>query len=532
MEDKHSFLRPEVMGKNGMVSAAHPLAAQVGYEILKKGGNAIDAAVATAFAIGVVEPFASGLGGGGYAVIHSAKTNETIFVDYQSMAPGLCSPDMYVECPSDKSSGYKSTLVPGYLAGLTTILEKYGSLNLPTIIEPSIQCADDGFEVTPFLHSVMVENLDKLLADEWATKYYLSYGLPYEPGERFTNPDLAKTLSMIAEKGPDVFYKGEIAQTIEEMMLANGGLIRLDDMAKIKPAFREPISLNYRGYEIKSSAPTSSGGITISMILNMLEEFDITSLGHNTAETLHLFGEIARRAFADRADFLGDPDFVELPIKGLTSKSYARNRIGDFDPLKASLPKKGDPYPYNESPSTTHMSVIDKHGNAVAITQTICAFFGNGAAVPGYGFMLNNQGGAWQVDPQSKNSVAPYKRPLSSMSPTIVLKEGKPFLSVGSPGSRRIITTTAQIISNVIDHGMGMQQAIEVPRVYVDGAEFAVESRIPQDVIKDLQSKGHEVEIKDAYDYYFGGVNAVMYDQTSGRFYGGADSRRDGCSIG
>ncbi|MGI6620156.1 MAG: gamma-glutamyltransferase [Bacillota bacterium] len=532
MGGTQKLIRPEVVGESGMVSAAHPLAAKTGYEVLQNGGNAIDAAVAAAFAIGVVEPFASGLGGGGYAVIHIADTGETVFVDYQSMAPGLSTGDMFVECPSDKSAGYRSILVPGYLAGLTAILGKYGTLDLETVMAPSIEHAEKGFEVTPFLHRVMVEYHEKLLADEWTSRYFLSNGAPYQPGERYSNPDLARTLRMIAQHGPDVFYQGEIAQLMVEMMMANGALIRLEDMAKVRPAFRKPVSINYRGFEIRSSAPTSSGGITLAMILNMLEEFDVAALGHNTTEALHVLAEIARRAFTDRANFLGDPDFVEVPLGGLTSKAYARNRISDFDPLRASSPEKGDPYAYNESPSTTHLSVIDKHGNAVALTQTLCAFFGSGAAVPGYGFVLNNQASAWSVDPESKNCPSPYKRPLSSMTPTIVLREGKPFLCVGSPGSQRIITATAQVISNVIDHGMSLQEAIEAPRAHINVEEFAVESRICPDVIRALRDRGHEIEVKEAYGYYFGGVNAVMYDDRSGKFYGGADPRRDGCSVG
>ncbi|MGI6358477.1 MAG: gamma-glutamyltransferase [Bacillota bacterium] len=532
INDQHDFLRPEVVGNNGMVAAAHPLAAQAGRDILAQGGNAIDAAVATAFTISVVEPFASGLGGGGYAVVHLAESGKTVFVDYQSTAPGLSTPDMYLEHPEDRSTGYRSTMVPGYLAGLCALLKRYGTLSLQHVMAAAIKYAEEGFVITPYLHSMMVRNHAKLLANEWASKYFLVDGLPYEPGQLLVNTDLANTLRAIAEQGPDAFYRGEPARLIEQLMIANDGLIRRSDLANARPAFREPISMNYRGYEIKSSAPTSSGGITIAMILNMLEEFDVAALGHNSAEALHLWAEVARRAYADRSSYIGDPNFVQPPITGLLSKAYARERISDFDPLVATAPTTGNPYPYNESPSTTHMSVIDNGGNAVAITQTLCSFFGNGIGVPGQGFLLNNQGEAWYTNPESMNSVAPHKRPLSSMSPTVVLKDGQPFLSLGSPGSRRIITTTAQIISNVIDHGMGMQQAIEAARMYADGPNFAVEDRISAEVIRALELKGHQVEVKGSLDDFFGGVNAVMYDERTGKFYGGADPRRDGYAAG
>ena len=351
--EKHDFIRPEVVGDNGMASAAHPLAAQAGRDILVQGGNAIDAAVATAFAIGVVEPFASGLGGGGYAMVHVAETGETVFIDYQSMAPGLATPEMYVERPEDKSTGYRSIMVPGNVAGLTALQERYGTLSLTEVMAASIRYAEEGFAVTPFLHSMIVENQAKLLANEDASKYFLVDGQPYQPGPLLRNADLANTLRAIAEQGPDAFYRGETARLIEEMMIANDGLIRQGDLSLTKPAFRAPVGMNYRGYEIKSSAPTSSGGTTIAMILNMLEEFDVASLGHNTAESLHLWVEAARRAFADRASFIGDPDFVNPPITGLVSKAYARERISSFDPLVASAPAHGNPYPRNESTSTT-----------------------------------------------------------------------------------------------------------------------------------------------------------------------------------
>lgn len=527
-----NLLRRQVVAKNGMVSAAHPLAAEAGRRILYRGGNAIDAAVAMAFAISVVEPFASGLGGGGYAVIHLNSSKQTVFVDYQSTAPGLSQSDMYMEDPSSKSTGLLSTMTPGYLAGLTTMLSNFGTLSLAEVLDSSIKYAEAGFRVTPYFSKVIKSNYKKLLSDSAASQYFLKNGRPFKAGEHFSNPDLAKTLCSIAVQGEDFFYRGEISQRIEAMMLTRGGLMRQSDMATIEPVLRPPISLDYRGFQIKSSAPTSSGGITIAMILNMLEQYDLRKLGHNSERSLHLWAEAARRAYADRASYIGDPAFVQPPIRGLLSKEFAKERMLHFDPAKATLPEKGDPYPYNESPSTTHLSVIDGNGNAVAITQTLCAFFGNGVAVPGFGFMLNNQGEAWFVDPKAMNGVAPYKRPLSSMSPTVVLHNGKPFLCLGSPGSRRIITTTAQVISNVIDHGMSLQEAIEAPRFYADGPRFAVEGRVKASVVAALQELGHSVEAKGAYDDYFGGVNAVMYDSVRNMFFGGADPRRDGYAVG
>lgn len=527
----------EVVSKNGMVAAAHPLAAEAGVEVLKKGGNAIDAAVATALVVSVVEPNASGLGGGGFMLIRFAKTGETAIIDYREVAPKKATPDMYkvvdgkVVDDADHI-GYKAVAVPGYVAGLSLALEKYGTMKLADVMQPAIKYADEGITVSPTLSGIIKDNFDKIGKFPATAKIYLKDGLPYEAGDKLVNKDYAKTLRLIAAKGPDVFYKGEIADAIAKDMAAHGGLITKADLAAYKPSIRKPVSGTYRGYEIISSPPPSSGGTHVIEILNMLENYDVKKLGHNRPDVLQLWTEVIRRVFADRAKYMGDPAVVKVPLDGLLSKEYAKERAKDIDLNKASSEiTAGDPSAY-EGAHTTHLSVIDKEGNMVALTQTIECFFGSGVVVPGLGFLLNDEMDDFDVEPGRANSPGPGKKPLSSMSPTLVLKDGKPFLSVGSPGGPRIITAVAQVLSNVIDHGMSIQEAIEAARIHADNESVYVESRIPEQVRQALEAKGQKVTVRKDYDLYFGGAQGVLFDAAKDEFHGGADPRRDGKAVG
>ena len=529
-----------VEAKNGMVAAAHPLASQVGVEILKKGGNAVDAAVATAFALGVVEPNASGLGGGGFILVYNAKTKGVTAIDYREMAPLKATPDMYKLTADGKvvdnetEQGHKAVAIPGTLAGLTLALKQHGTMSLKDVMAPAIRIAEQGYTVSKTLNAMMKDNFDKLTKYPAAAAVYLKDGLPYEVGDKLVLKDLAKSYRMIAEKGPDVFYKGEIADAIEKEMKASGkGLITKADLAAYKPAIRTPVRGTYRGYEIISMAPPSSGGTHVIEILNILEGYNMTQLGFQTPASLHIMAEAMKRAFADRAKYMADTDFVKVPIAGLISKKYADElRKGiSMDAVGSKIPA-GNPLPFVGSGGTSHLSVVDKQGNIVALTQTINFFFGSGVLVPGTGIMLNDEMDDFNPQPGTSNSVEPKKRPLSSMTPTIMLKNGKPFLSVGSPGATRIISALTQIIVNVVDFRMNLQDAIEAPRIHCMTGDIFMESRIPKEVQEALIAKGHKLSVRGAMDLYFGGAQGVMIDPVSGKLYGAGDPRRDGVAVG
>ncbi len=530
----------EVVSKQGMVSSAHPLASQAGVEMLKRGGNAVDAAVAAAFAIGVAEPFTSGIGGGGFMLVRMvtppAGAGETVFIDYREVAPLRATPDMYQVVDGRvvgraNETGHKAVAVPGSVAGLAKALEMYGTMSLSDVIEPAARLAESGITVGPFLRDAMVRNLDRLRMFPKTARIYLKDGEPYDVGDTLVNPDYARTLRLIGEKGTGVFYEGEVARALVRDMQVHGGLIGFDDLSAYKPSLRKPVRGTYRGYEIISSPPPSSGGTHVIEILNMLEAFDVRGMGHGSAANLHLLAEAFKMAFADRDAFMGDPAFVDIPLAGLLSKAYATDRATSIDPARASKQGAGRPAAY-EGDSTTHLSVMDSAGNTVALTQTVESFFGCASVLAGYGFILNNQMQDLDPVPGHPNSVAPGKKPLSSMSPTVVLRDGRPFLTVGSPGSKRIITAVVQVLSNIIDHGMGIQEAIDAPRIHTDGAELHIEGRFDAAVQDQLRRMGHTLVVRGPVDYYFGGAHGILRDPESGELRGGADPRREGAAVG
>jgi gamma-glutamyltranspeptidase/glutathione hydrolase len=431
------------------------------------------------------------------------------------------------------SIGHKAVAIPGTLAGLTLALQKYGTMSLKEVMAPAIQLADEGYQVSKTLNGMMKESYEKLSKFPDAARIYLKDGLPYEVGDRLVLKDLAKTYRLIADKGPDVFYKGEIAEAIEKEMRASGkGLITREDLAAYEPAVRIPVRGTYRGYEIVSMAPSSSGGTHVIQLLNILEGYDMAKMGHNTSESLHLMAEAMKRVFADRAKYMGDSDFVSVPIKGLLSKSYAEELRKGIRADKAGekIPA-GNPVPY-ESGGTSHLSVADKDGNLVALTQTINHFFGSGVLVPGTGILLNNEMDDFDPRPGNRNSIEPKKRPISSMSPTLVLKDGNPYLSIGTPGSTRIISALPQILMNMIDHKMNIQEAIDAARIHCMTGEIFMESRIPKDVRQAVINKGHNLSVREDFDLYFGGAQGISVDSKTGTLYGGADPRRDGFAAG
>lgn len=525
-------------GKVGVVSTSKVEASRIGAEILRKGGNAIDAAVAAGFALGVVEPNSSGLGGGGFMLIRIAKTGETVFIDFRERAPQKSSPEMWTVgadgkvVGNQKLEGGKAAAVPGEVAGLLYALENYGTMSREQVIRPAANLAKNGFYVTPTLSNDMKSQFDKLEKYPESAKVFLNQeGLPYEVDDLFTNPDMAKTLDIIIKNGKDGFYKGEVAEAIVKTLNKYDGLYTMEDLANYKPLVRQPVKGTYRGYEIISSPSPSSGGAIVIEILNILENFDIGSLKVNSPEYLHLFSEAYKLAYADRAKYMGDSDYTPVPMKGFVSKKYAKEIAKDID-LKVSHDSKAhDPWLY-ESEDTTHYSIADKEGNMVAITKTVNGLFGNSVVVDGYGFVMNNEMDDFVLGAGHPNSVAPSKTPLSSMSPTIVLKDGKPFMVLGSPGATKIISTVSQVISRVIDHKMGMQDAIDAPRLWDNTAnKINVETRISDETLKQLEAMGHKTNKTSEWDRGMGSVQGVLY-KADGTLEGGADPRRDGKALG
>jgi gamma-glutamyltranspeptidase/glutathione hydrolase len=523
-------------GENGVVAAAKPEASQVGLEILKKGGNAVDAAIATAFALGVLEPNASGLGGGGFMIIKMADMPEAVIIDFRECAPLLSTPDMYTYneknqiVNSENIVGGKASGVPGEVAGLLYALEHYGSMSREDVIAPAIEWAEKGIPVTINLEQIIKDNYQKILMFDAAREIYLKDDLPYDIGDTIYLNDLADTLRLIAKEGTSAFYTGPIAQKIVDEIQKQGGIFTLDDLASYEVKVRKPVTGTYRGYKIISTPPASSGGTHMIQLLNILENFDMKEIGDNTPLWGHVWSEAMKLIFADRAAYMADTDFVKVPLEGLTSKEYAKELAKKID-LTKPMDKvtEGDPWAY-ESGSTTHLSVADKYGNMVAITKSVNYFFGSGVVIPGTGILMNNHMDDFVKKPGSVNSIEPKKRPLSSMSPTLVLlPDGRPFMAIGSPGATRIITTVAQVISDVIDHGMDINQAILAPRLFrTNSGPMSVEGRISLETFEGLKKMGHELVVRGDYDAYFGGVHAVLYEYEWNGLSGGADPRRDG----
>lgn len=528
-------------GKNGVVSTGKYEASKIGADIIEAGGNAVDAAVAVGFALGVCEPQSSGIGGGGFMLIHSAETGENVFVDFREPAPSKAEAGMW---PVDENGeltdetkweGGPSVGVPGEVKGLLYALDTYGTMTREEVMNPSIEMAENGYEVSAVMNRDMMEKFEKLTRFKACGDIYLKDGYPYTVGDIVKNPDLAKTLTMIRDNGSDAFYKGEVAEAMVKAVQESGGVLTLEDLANYDIKLRTPVSGTYRGYEILSSPPPSSGGTTIVEILNILENFDIKGMGHNSVEHLHTLTEAMKMAYKDRGFFAADTDFIDVPLTGMASKEYAKELASQIDPEKAQIFEHGDAWAY-ESPQTTHYSIMDKQGNIVAVTKTINYVFGSGLVPEGYGFIMNDEMDDFDAEVGTANEVQPGKRPMSSMSPTIILKDGKPVMTIGAPGSQRIISGVAQVISNVIDFDMDIQDAISAPRIHA-GSDWTtsdetimIETRVDNDVIEGLKALGHPVlETGDWMDYPCVQAVEMLPD---GTLRGGADPRRDGKAVG
>ncbi len=550
-------LRP-VHARKAMVVSVHPEASRAGVEILRKGGNAVDAAVATGFALAVVHPSAGNIGGGGFMLFRTAA-GEVHFLDYREKAPKAATRDMYLDAqgnviPDASLVGYKSIGVPGSVAGLVYAQQHWGKLPLRTVMEPAIALARDGVRLTWEEAQSMHDKELSLFPD--SKRIFQRDGNFYQPGEIFRQPDLARTLERIAAK-PDDFYKGALAREIAEEMHRGGGLITAEDLAEYEVKERQPIRGTYRGYEIISAPPPSSGGVTMMEALNILEGYDLARMGSRSADSIHVTAEAFRRAFFDRAEFLGDPDFAKLPIAQLIDKKYAAAWRESLDMMKATDSKDmqrpsgfGDldrqagshtPYTGPEKKNTTHYSVVDESGNAVAVTTTLNDSFGSAVTAGKLGFLLNDEMDDFTSKPGvpnlygliqgEANSIAPGKRPLSAMTPTIVTKGGKLSLVLGSPGGPRIITTVANILMGVVDYGLDIQQAVNAPRFHHQWEPDVIyieKVGISPDTISLLKARGHKIE----EGTYWSDGECIAVDPKSGELLGASDGRNGGKAIG
>jgi len=535
----------------GMVVSAHPLATQAGLSMLQQGGNAVDAAVATTFAISVVEPFSAGLGGGGFLLMYQAKSNEIKALDFRERAPLNATKTMYLDNqgnvrPNASTNGYLAVATPGTIAGLYEVHRKYGRLPWKTVIAPAIQLAETGLPVSWRFVSATKTRLPTLLKNPDAQKIFTHNGKTYQIGERLVQPELAATLRSVSQN-PQDFYTGTIATAIAADMAANSGLITQKDLQQYRPTWRDPVCGDFRKARVCSMPPPSSGGVHLLQILNIIGDTDLKTLGWHSPDALHLLIESMRIAYADRATYLGDPDFIKVPVKALISPVYAQKRRQEINPQKAtpsSQVKAVDPAVLQrltkESVETSHLTVVDRDRNAVSLTFTVNLGFGAGVVAKGTGIVLNNEMDDFAIAPNTPNAfglvggtanaIAPNKIPLSSMTPTIITENGRLRLAVGSPGGSTIITTVLQIVLNVLVYDMDVRKAVAAPRVHHQWLpdRLNVESwGLDTLTIADLKRRGHQIEERPSW----GNANAIVV-MPDGSLEGAADPRGEGVAAG
>ncbi|HLU24464.1 MAG TPA: gamma-glutamyltransferase [Longimicrobiales bacterium] len=525
----------------GMVVSASAIASEVGARVLEAGGNAVDAAIATGFALAVTHPAAGNIGGGGFMVIRFPDGRATA-IDFREKAPLAAHPGMFLDENGEYSSAihhdsHLAVGVPGTVAGFALAHERYGRTPWRELVDPAVRLAADGIEVTPGLARSLAAVLPSMRRYPASVQAFSKNGEPYEAGEIWRQPDLARTLERIRDQGRDGFYSGETARLIVEEMRRGGGLITEEDLARYRAVERSPLRGNYRGYEIISMPPPSSGGIALIQMLNILEGYDLAAMGHNTAPYVHHLVEAMRRAYRDRARYVADTDFVDVPIHRLTSKDYAARLREEIDPGRAGKSAAEDVASLVgavESMETTHYSVVDADGMAVSVTYTLEASYGSKITVPGAGFLLNNEMGDFNGKPglttetgligTEPNLARPEQRMLSSMTPTIVARNGELVAVVGSPGGRTIINTVLQVILNTVDFGMPIQDAVEARRFHHQWLPDRVTMEadaVPPEVVRALEAMGHEVRLGGTQ----GRVHAIMVDPATGERIGAADPR-------
>src|SRR5436309_8785181 len=546
--------REPVRARHGIVASTNEIASKVGIDIMKRGGNAIDAAIAVAFALAVTHPAAGNLGGGGFMMIR-LKNGRTTAIDYREMAPAAATRNIYldkkgnvIEGEGGSIEGYRAAGVPGTVRGMELALKKYGSgrLSWAQLIEPARRLAANGFTVNYTLARSLRGNRDYLSKYPETKRIYLNNGKFYNEGDRFVQPDLAATFARLQQRGPNEFYEGQTARMIVDDLKRHNGLITMEDMRGYVAKERATLRGNYRGYEIISMPPPSSGGPVLLEMLNILEGYDLKKMDSASSERYHLMTEAMRRAFADRAEYMGDADFVKVPIAGIIDKKYAAQLRSSINPDRASNSeqvKAGKPLGY-ESDETTHFTVVDAEGHAVANTYTLNNSYGSGVVAKGTGIIMNDEMDDFAAKPGTpnlygliqgeRNSVAPHKRPLSAMTPTFVLrKDGSFWFTVGSPGGPTIINTVLDVITNVIDYGMNIQQAIDAPRIHHQWLpdELVYEPYgLSGDTQEALTSRGHKLVKKPRY---LGDCEGIMIEEKTGIRLGATDPRRsDGAAVG
>lgn len=566
--------RLPVEATHGMVASASALASEAGVEILRKGGNAIDATVATGLALTVTYPRAGNIGGGGFTVLRMAD-GRAAALDFRERAPAAASRDMYLDAqgkvvPQRSTVGYLAAGVPGTIAGLAELQRKYGSgrVSWAEVVEPARRLAQEGIIVTAGLARDLIASEKLLGGFPESKRVFLRDGRPYRPGERWVQADLGRTFERLQKNGPREFYEGDTARMLADDMARHGGLITREDLRSYRAVERSVLRGTYRGYEILTMPPPSSGGIALLQMLGMLESHDVSALGHNSAAKIHLFAEAMRRAFRDRAEYLGDPDFVNVPTDGLLDRAYVEGLMKTFNPGKATpsdglaagrpsdramtnRPRSGPPR--NEPDQTTHFSIVDSAGNAAATTYTLNGLFGNGVTVSGAGFLLNNEmddftskvgvKNLYGLMQGEANAIVGGKRPLSSMTPTILLKDGRPFLITGSPGGPTIINTVLLVITNIVDHAMKVTQAVDAPRFHHQWMPDTINYEpflTSLDSMQILQAMGHSLTARKLYPNdpeatarSWGDAESILIDPKTGHRLGAADPRSpDSAAVG
>jgi gamma-glutamyltranspeptidase / glutathione hydrolase len=538
-----------VSGKNGMVATAHPLASAAALDVLKSGGNAVDAAVAAAFAIGVVEPDGSGLGGGGGMVIYMSGKHKSFFINYYGRSSENASSANFKSKKDDYTA--KAIGVPGTVSGLLLAHRKFGSLPLKRILEPAIHYAEKGFPIDGTLAKLILDNLDNISKDSVTASVFLQDGFPRMEGDTLIQKDLAAVLKAIEEKGRDAFYEGKYAGEFVKGIQKRGGVLTINDFSTYKAILSKPLKGNYRGYDILT-ANLPQSGVSLIEGLNMLENCDLKASGHfsESAKTFHIIAETEKLVYADRSEYVADPGFVRVPVSGLISKAYAKERYHSINQEKLDPPryrdaKAGNPAEFGKVKTkepamekessgghTTHLTVIDKNGNAVSLTQTLGLFFGSGQTISGV--LFNNAMTNFSYNVENVNYVQNRKQYRSSITPTIILKNERPFLILGSPGAGRITSTVLELVVNVIDFGMDVNQANQAPRFYCQKFEdfLYMESGIQSNVRAELEKMGHKIQVYEGTDLFFGGAQMIYVDPVSGIYTGSADKRRGGVAVG